>query len=110
ALAYRVDVASDRELAERDSFVRGFALAFAANLLIAVATIPIADHWNARGGEEWSVGLVVGSALVTGVLGVTAVVNGQRRAFGAGVLVGALLAPVTVGAVFIWYFAILHGS
>jgi hypothetical protein len=85
-------------------------LAFAVNLAVAACTIPIADHWNARGGEEWSVGLVAGSAVLTGLVGTIALLNPRRRRWSAGVLVGAVLAPLTAGAVFIWYFAILHGS
>ena len=43
-------VAQDRDLAEHPTFGRGLLLALVTNLAIAVATIPIADHWNARGG------------------------------------------------------------
>lgn len=110
SLAYLRDLASEGELAEVASFGRGFILAVAVILVVAACTIPIANYWNARGGEEWSVGLVIGSAILTGLFGTVALFQGRRRRWGAGVLVGAILAPLAAGAVFIWYFAILHGS
>ena len=67
-------------------------------------------HWNARGGEEWSVGMVIGAAALTAVLGTVALFVRWRRAWGVGLLIGSVLAPITVGAVFVWYFAILNGS
>jgi drug/metabolite transporter (DMT)-like permease len=103
-------VAVEQQFSEPPGFGRGFLIAFLSNLAVAVSTIPIADHWNARGGEEWSVGLVLAAAALTALLGFAAVLNRQRREWGAGALLGAILAPVTVAATFIWYFAILHGS
>jgi len=103
-------VVSAGERVEAPSFGGGLLVAFAVNCVVAVSTIPIANHWNARGGEEWSVGLVLGSAALTGLVGIGAAIDGRRRRWAVGVLAGAVFAPTVVGAVFIWYFAILHGS
>jgi len=59
---------------------------------------------------KWSVGMVIGAAALTGVLGTVALFVRWRRAWGVGLLIGSVLAPITVGAVFVWYFAILNGS
>jgi hypothetical protein len=103
-------MASDEVVARRASLGHGFVWAFAINLAVAACTIPIASHWNARGGEEWSVGLVVGSAVLTGLLGTVGLFNKRKRGWGWAVLVGAVLAPLTVGVVFVWYLAVLNGS
>lgn len=108
--AYGEDVAAAGEIAEPASSRRGFVLAFLANIALAVCSLGIAGHWNGRGGEEWSVGLVIGAAVLTAVLGTGALLDRRKRAWGLGLLVAAVLAPFTVGAAFIWYFAILNGS
>jgi len=54
--------------------------------------------------------MVIGAAALTAVLGTVALFVRWRRAWGVGLLIGSVLAPITVGAVFVWYFAILNGS
>lgn len=107
---YCVGMTQVRDLAERRTFGRGLLLALLANLAIALAAIPVANHWNGHGGEEWAVGLVAGSAVITGVVGAATLALTPLRGWGVGLLTGAVLAPLLVGATFIWYFAILNGS
>jgi drug/metabolite transporter (DMT)-like permease len=107
---YPAGVTQAPDAARRQTFGGGLLASLVANLGVAIAAIPVAEHWNSRGGEEWAVGLVLGAAVLTGLLGVATATLPERRRWGVGLVAGAVLAPLLVGGIFLWYYAFLHGS
>ena len=82
----------------------GCLTAWALVVVVAIAAIPIALHWNARGGEEWWTGLVLGSAGLAMLGGLLSSSNRRRRKWSVGLIVGALAGLTTVFGVFLIYF------
>jgi hypothetical protein len=99
-----VFVSTEERLAEPPSMGRGCLAAWALVVLVAIAAIPIASHWNARGGEEWWTGLVLGSAGLAVLGGLLSFPFQRRRVWAVGLIVGALLGLVTVFGGFLIYF------
>ena len=69
-----------------------------------LAAIPIAVHWNARGGEESWTGLVFGSGGLALLGGLLSFRNRRRRAWAVGLIVGSVLGWATVFSGSLIYF------
>jgi len=104
ATPYGCPVRNGERTMETPSMGRGCLTAWALVVVVAIAAIPIADHWNARGGEEWWTGLVLGSAGLAVLGGVLSFRNRRRRDWSGGLIVGALLGLATVFGGFLIYF------
>jgi hypothetical protein len=83
---------------------RGCLTAWTLVVVVAIAAIPIASHWNTRGGEEWWTGLVIGSAGLAMLGGLLSSLNRRRRNWSVGLIVGALVGLATVFGGFLIYF------
>ena len=99
-----------RPTTEERSFGGGCLLATALVIAVSVAAIPVASHWNSRGGEEWWTALVLGSAGAAFLRGLLALRVRPTRPWAAGLIGGAALGLAIVFGTFLVYFLGLHGS
>ena len=77
---------------------------------MSLAAIPVAEHWEGRGGEEWWVALVIGAAAACVLRGLFALRAASTRRWGAALAGGGALGLVVVFAGFTVYFIGLGGS